>query len=558
MSKKLLALLLSLYFLPMTMQAQDNWNVLYSPILGGATDHSVRILFFSKVYAGYMLQVAEDSAFAAPTCYMGYPDSTLHNCAIVNIENLKPATEYYYRIMYNMGVMGEYRSHFRTFPTVGTRQHYVVATGSCQETDNMKVYDVMAKHHPDIFIHTGDWTYPDYMIKDYPYTDTSIFKGYERRYTEKVMRNMLPYTFTDYLADNHDGIGGSAHNHVKRATYRIDTSGRVVNYFQTDTIMPIIRSRVIKGYADYYPGYPLQDTTIGIYHSFKMGNAEFFVIDIREDASFQVNAFKYDSVKNHWTFDPPAHGYNIIQEKQMNWLKEGLKNSKADWKFIVMGIPFNQNIRHIIDLGIHYQDLELAIGGEKGTGFRLAVSWAFYWAGYPQSSEDLLNFIHTNNIKDVLVISGDTHHNVMDDGRNAGLPEINASGLSVTGTVLAHYMNLIGRVSGYPNIKKWLWNGGGNGIHNKNYKNAYGQLDIYGKDSVAMRLVDEDDHVISRVLVPHSSIAGPAKKYHKPYYMKRVERISFRAEPTARIRIIKSLAKVFLHKKKIKPKGDLT
>jgi hypothetical protein len=243
----------------------------------------------------------------------------------------------------------------------------------------------------------------------------------------------------------------------------------------------------------------------------------------------------------------------------MEWLKNGLKNSTADWKFLVMGIPFNKNLIHLINLGIHFQDLEISAGGETGTGFRLAASWSYYWAGYPQSQNELLNFIHENDLKDIIVISGDTHHNVMDDGRNAGLPEINASGLSVTGTVLAHYMNLIGRVAGYPRIKKYLWNGGGNGVGNKNYKNAFGQIDINGTESVKLSFVDEDDHVISCINIPHSStVKTPAKPAKKPAYIKRVERISFRSKPTPRIQFIKALAKAFLHKKSVKVKGDLT
>jgi hypothetical protein len=368
---------------------------------------------------------------------------------------------------------------------------------------------------------------------------------------------MLPFTFTDYLPDNHDGIGGSAHRVVKRATYKY-VNKKVVNYFEEDTIMPEVRQRVIKGYVDYYPSYPLEDTTIGIYHSFKMGNAEFFVIDIREDGSFPADAFKYDSLKNHWTYEPDSN-HKMISDKQMDWLKQGLKNSTADWKFLVMGVPFNKNLRHLVNLGIQFQDMVISAGGETGTGLRLACSWSFYCNGFPASQNELLDFIKENNLKDIMVLSGDTHHNVMDDGRNAGLPEVNASGLSVTGTVLAHYMNLVGRVAGYPKIKKYLWNGGGNGIGNKNYKNAFGKIDIYGADSVKLSLVDEDNEVISAMHIPHSSTVSATehKKEHKPHYIKRVERISYRSKPTFRIRFLKAMAKVFMKKDK-KLKGDLS
>ncbi|HWB63794.1 MAG TPA: alkaline phosphatase D family protein [Chitinophagales bacterium] len=532
--------------------AQD---ILYAPVLGGATDTSVRILFFTARPSIFKMEFSTDAAFKSIAVqYEGETDIKLHNRGLVDAHGLKPSTVYYYRVLIR-ATPDSMQGHFKTFPPVGAKGHYVIATGSCQETADMEVYNVIAKNNPDVFIHTGDWTYPDYMVPGYPANDSLVFRGYIKRYTEKVMKDMMPNTIIDYLPDNHDGIGGAAHNHLKKAAYKMEGK-KVINYFITDTITQQVRSRVIDAYADYFPAYPLEDTTIGVYHCFKMGNAEFFVIDIRDDATFQPNAFKYDSAANHWSYEPPP-GHTIISRKQMDWLEQGLKNSTADWKFLVMGIPFNKNIVHLINLGIHFQDLVIAAGGEEGTGFRLAASWCFYWPGYPESQKELMGFIHNNNIKDVIVISGDTHHNVIDDGRNAGLPEINASGLSVTGTVLAHYMNLIGRLAGYPDIKKYLWDVGGNGVHNKNYKNAFGKVDIYGADSVKLSIVDENNDVVCAVDIPHSSIAPPARPHKEPQYMKHLERISFRDKPTPRMQLIKALARAFLHKKKTKVKGDI-
>lgn len=541
-----------LLFASVYMQAQ---NVLYSPVFGAATQNSVTILFFTRQPCNYVVELSTDSFYRDPKRYFGRTDDDLHNRAALELLGLEPSTNYYYRILIN-DVPDARHGHIKTFPPVHSKQHLVIGTGSCQETADMEIFNVIAKHKPDVFIHTGDWTYPDYMVPGYPRNDSFVFKGWERRYTEKVMADaLLPYTMMDYMADNHDGIGGSAHNHQHAAYKQIDKK-KVVNYFVMDTILPSTRRRVIKAYADYFPTYPLEDTTIGIYHSFYMGNCEFFVLDIREDSKTQPDAFKYDSATNHWSFVPDKE-HTIIGPKQMAWLKKGLLESKADWKFLVMGVPFNKNLIHLINLGIHFQDLLISAGGETGTGFRLAASWSYYWPGYPQSQYDLLKFIKDNNLKDIIVLSGDTHHNVMDDGTNGGLPEINASGLSITGAVLAHYMDLIGRVAGYPKMKKYLWNGGGNGIGNKNYKNAYGQVDVYGSDSVRLSLIDETDHVISEIKIPHSSIAPAAKPYHKPAYIKRVERISYSKKPTARIKLVKALARAFYHKKK-KLKGDVT
>ncbi|MDX2003248.1 MAG: alkaline phosphatase D family protein [Chitinophagales bacterium] len=531
-----------------TWQLNAQW-VAYSPVLGAATDTSVKIMFFTNAPTELTVQLSRQADFQQiDRQYSLSSDPKLYNRVLVDAAGLQPATTYHYRIMVN-GQADARQGYFKTFPPAGTRQHYVIATGSCQETPNMKVFNVMADAKPDILIHTGDWSYPDYMIPGYPHDDSSVFRGYVKRYTEKEMEKMLPYTFTDYVGDNHDGVGASAHRHVKRAAYKKEGK-KVINYMVTDSTQDSIRRRILKGYYDMYPHYPMVDTSRGCYHSFVMGNSEIFFLDTRADACFPPDAFKYDSTKNLWSFKPDSN-HKIISDAQMDWLKQGLKNSTADWKFIVMGVPFNKNLIHLVNLGIHMQDLLVSAGGETGTGFRLALSWSFYWNGYPASQNELLGFIKQNNLKDIIVLSGDTHHNVMDDGRNAGLPEINASGLSVTGTVLAHYMNLIGRLAGYPKMKRYAWNGGGNGLGNKNYKNAYGRVDIYGNESAKLSLVDEDGQEISAIHLKHSSQPGykPLPE-RKPHYIRRVERISFHKKPTFRLRFVKAMGRAFMNPEK--------
>jgi hypothetical protein len=79
---------------------------------------------------------------------------------------------------------------------------------------------------------------------------------------------------------------------------------------------------------------------------------------------------------------------------------------------------------------------------------------------------------------------------------------MNASGLSVTGTVLAYYVGIVGKATGRFNIKKDVWNKGGNGIGNKNFKNAFGKIRVVENEYVELSLIDEDNEVISSFRVP--------------------------------------------------------
>ena len=239
-----------------------------------------------------------------------------------------------------------------------------------------------------------------------------------------------------------------------------------------------------------------------------MGNCEFFFLDTRANANSPVHAFHYDDLTNVWSFQPPP-GHSILGAEQMEWLKTGLQNSTADWKFIVGGVPFNPQLKMLIDFGLEFQDLPLTIAGNDGTGFRLAASFAGYWAGYPEDVETLTNFVSDNKLRNLIFISGDTHHNVMDDGTNSFFPELNASGLSVTGTNLAYFIDLFAPLFGFPAARDSLWNRGGNGLGNMNFKNAFGKIEVFGNDSVRLCVIDEDNLPISCFSVPFQRLSNP-------------------------------------------------
>ena len=80
---------------------------------------------------------------------------------------------------------------------------------------------------------------------------------------------------------------------------------------------------------------------------------------------------------------------------QLEWLKEGLLASTAEWKVIFTSVVTN-----------------------TGTKFPDG------WAGYQTEWQALRSFINSNNIQNVVFISGDLHQASIDDGTNAGFPEM--------------------------------------------------------------------------------------------------------------------------------------
>lgn len=535
--------------------------ITHGPVTGGLTDTSARVYVRTQMPQQFLLRFEPANNPADVKFVKVETTKALDNSCITNLTGLQSNT--LYNVSFWFGdtitenvknldnlklVQDTMHGSFQTFPHKGERGNYLFVTGSCQESENMKTFDVMASLKPRMMIHTGDFTYPSYQMgDDYPELYSAVQVAYRRRYQEKRMRQMLWDVPIAYVPDDDDGWGASRTEGITGSGFGIEKRGKkdvIVNKLTISPYKDIWRTNCMRGYVENFPGYELKDTSDGFYHSFVMGNIEFIMLDTRFTAESSGHNLKYDSLKNHWSFAPDTN-IHIISPKQMTWLKQTLKNSTADWKFLVMGLPFNQNLKQLIDIGIKMQDVVAGAGGEGGTGFRAAVSFSTYWAGFPHQSKELLNFISTNNIKDVVVVSGDTHHNTLDDGTNAGLPEMNASGLAVAGTHLAYYMNKFCKLMGYPAYDKMVWNHGGGGLKgNKNFKNQFGKIQVVGNEYVEMSIVDEDNVTLGTMKIPHSTKVDATKKVKRPHYLKKIERRYNKTRPTAWMGFAKFMARI--------------
>ncbi len=465
--------------------------ITHGPVIGALTPSTC------KIYLRTAHPAAVKLAFDNGAVFMDRTNAERDNSVMLQVSGLLPDHKYAFKIFVD-DKEDTIQGSFRTFPEAGAKGDYTFVAGSCQETKNMKVFDAIPKCAPYFMMHLGDFTYPDYQIKpDFSNTMDTVALSYRRRYDEKVMKQMLYTVPIDYVYDDNDYVGGNGGRYCKNDMRSYLDHGKVKTEFFAPVFPDRWRRNVIMGYDQYFPHYDLPDTSEGIFHSFKFGNAEFFVIDRNSDKDRpNADAFKYDSVKKKWLFAPPP-GFALFGKKQMDWLKKSLLESKADWKFIVSGVPLNGACIKLINAGVKLQKLHY----KNWYGFHIAWGFSSYWAGYPEEREDFMQFVKANNLKNLIVLSGDTHHNVMDDGTNAGLPELNASGLSVATTELAHYLKLIGNLTGTYHMKK-IWNKGGNVLKGKKYKNAFGKIRIVKDEFVELSIVDENNETVSSFKVP--------------------------------------------------------
>ncbi len=491
-------LFLLLDFLANETHAQ---SLTHGPFVGAVTEQSARFYLRVEPAARASIRLATAQDFSnAITAEAATTDTARDFSALIAVENLLADQLYYYQALVNDTPTGEVRS-FKTFPIAGTRSPFRFAFGSCivnrrqPGAEDGRVFEVMAQDEPRFFLQIGDWTYPD--STDSPRNPQRVFSAemariqatYRSKYdsiyaTQKILR-IAP---VDYVFDDHDYMN----NDASATSYPRPESLLTIH------VSPGIRTNSIRAYQELFPGYPLANANGGIWHKFTFGNADFFMLDTRSQRSPNLEAFVRNTETDSIEFAPaPGHSMlagdsSLLGENQMAWLLRELQNSAADWKFIVSTVPFNRGLRGVIDLSVSLQDSFIVLPGQGSQSLlNVALGMSDKWAGFPEEQQKLLQFIHDQQIKNVIVLSGDTHTAAIDDGTNAGLPELMAGALEQSNSLLVFLLQLFGFN---------IWNGGG---QINSFNDAYGRVTVFGADSVHLEIVDE-----LGALIAHQTLRG--------------------------------------------------
>lgn len=439
---------------------------------------------------------------------------------IVEVEGLQANTKYYYRVKINGSIADTITRSFMTYPVPGSEMNFTFAFGSCLNSGNFlpsgtppgNIFREVVKHQPRFFLQIGDYGYPD-TTDNLPFFP-NFFAGnmalVQQSYVTKFDRNylidtLLVRTPIDYIYDDHDYMNdnGGATTSSFFVPFKPNPLGN--DFVTIEFPNPVgARENSITGYRDNFPSYPLVNESRGIYHKFTFGNAEIFVPDLRSQRSPNLNSVIKNTTTGFWEFNPPA-GHSILGrnnapgtgQSQFDWLLQSLENSTATWKFIASSVPLNIGQKAGIQLGITLQDSILNIPEfPAGTrGIFAAMELADKWVGFPEDVDSLIRFVQQRQIKNVIVLSGDSHTAAIDDGANAGFPEIMAGGLDITNSKLVALLE---------NFGVHIWNKGGQGLSTQLFNNAFGKIDVFGADSVRLSLVDEEGTVFAKHTVTNS------------------------------------------------------
>jgi len=201
----------------------------------------------------------------------------------------------------------------------------------------------------------------------------------------------------------------------------------------------------IDGYNIYFPHYELPNAENGLWQKFSFGDVEFFIIDTRTQRNPNKDAL--DENGNYFAKDDHSilAGYKISGEDQKTWLKKSLKNSKAKWKVIVSNskakwkvivspVMFNPSYRKII------RDTVLMNAFE-----RIKLDIIDKWSGFEKEQNEIIDYIKSEGIENLLILSGDSHSAYIDDGENSVFPEFGSSVLDVNNTKVSQRSSFVGQ-----------------------------------------------------------------------------------------------------------------
>jgi len=340
----------------------------HGPLVGAVTDTSAVIWMRAEappeatIVAELATEDTFENALTFPFSSSG-PDGTWKASAI----GLRPHTTYYVDIEINgeSRMKGRY-SEFTTFVPRGEPVDFkfAILTDFFGNEDS-GVFEQVARHEPSLdFVYLGG---------DFWHANIDDMQG--KRDEFKSMYSLhTPQAYAGYFVRDILSQYPVAHCYDDRDMGKNNADKTYPNKAETLQVL-----------QEYFPTYPMSSR--GCWQKFSYGQADFFILDTRSQS---------DPAK---TPDGPdksmLDGDELGDEGQRRWLEDSLLSSTAKWKLIFSGSPFNPTVKK--------RDA---------------------WYGYPHERERLIDFVQSNNINGIVIISGDLHAGGIDDGTNASFPEM--------------------------------------------------------------------------------------------------------------------------------------
>lgn len=327
-------------------------------------------------------------------------------CVKVRVEGLEPATVYYYRFWNGAGYASA-AGRTKTAPRPGdATARLKIAVVNCQQytAGYYAAFGHLAREDIDVCVHLGDHIYEIESGRvrggdPLGGREATTIDGYRRKwrlYTSdpqaKELRRLVP--FID-LWDDHEVFNDYDATDRSRDPERFTAAYRAYLEY-----LPVAAT---VAYADGVP-------TVRAHRSLPFGDlAEIFVTDqrqYRDVAPCSKNILTPGCAARR---DPAR---SMLGAAQKAWLKERLGASGARWKLLLSEVMITP--LRVSSLGLREQTAERAAaavfeGGDivrdaKGTYMTMDT-----WDGFPAERQELVDFVRSERIGDVVILTGDIH-----------------------------------------------------------------------------------------------------------------------------------------------------
>jgi len=256
----------------------------------------------------------------------------------------------------------------------------------------MKIYDTMHRMQPDFFIHSGDYIYADGPIPaEIPLDDGGVWKNLTTPEKAKIAETLAEFR-GNYVYNLLD-------DHVRRFNAAVpqlvqwDDHETTNNWYPGEQLLDDDRYTVksasllaARGKRAFFEYTPIRATLAAperVYRAFAYGpSLDIFMLDMRTYRG-----------PNTYNRQPNATADTVfLGHKQLAWLKVKLRHSKATWKVIASDMPIGLLVR---DGKTAFENLSNGDGIPLGRELEMA---------------DLLRFIKTHNIANVVWLTADVHY----------------------------------------------------------------------------------------------------------------------------------------------------
>ncbi len=364
--------------------AAESSGLLHGPLLGAVTPTSVRFWVRTRRESKLEVRLSARGDFLHPDASgAGQSNSGDDLTGVVEVTGLRSATRYRYQLFIDgRATPRPIEWEFTTFPATETKSSVRIAFGGCARywPEHERMWDTIRLRRPDAFMILGDNVYLDIPERTGAFHDYT----YDQRQARPEFRRLTAAVPTYAIWDDHDaGI-----DDVFLGPYPDKPQWKVDH-------LALFRRNWNN------PSYGAPQQRPGVWHSFRAGPIESFLLDGRY---YRENFLKKDP--------------SMLGPEQKAWLLRALKDSTAPFKLLVSPVAWAEDAK--VDIGPT---------GEK-------VYTRDTWYGYLKEREEIFDFIVDQKISGVILISSDRHRNdVRVHRRSRGYPMLEVESGWLTNSV---------------------------------------------------------------------------------------------------------------------------